>query len=148
MNILFILIIAMLDQITKYIAKNTLAGKNISVFKDYLELTYVENRGAAFGLFQNMKFLLIVITAIVIVLMLYYLLKSKDLNKWMRISLILISAGAIGNLIDRVTLGYVTDFIHFYIKDMFDWPVFNVADICVVCGTILLAINILFAREE
>jgi signal peptidase II len=77
----------------------------------------------------------------------YYIIKYKDINKYFRLSLILIAAGAIGNLVDRITIGYVIDFFHFYIKDIFDWPVFNIADISVVCGTILLALNVIFIKE-
>lgn len=80
--------------------------------------------------------------------MLYYLLKHKETSKYIKISLILIISGAIGNFIDRITKGYVVDFIHFYIKNIFDWPVFNVADIFVVCGTILLAVIILFFNHQ
>ncbi|SKA83610.1 signal peptidase II [Caloramator quimbayensis] len=148
MELLYIFLLIMADQLTKLIAKiNLYPDVNIDLISGYLSLTYLENRGAAFGIFKNKKFFLIGLTSIVIAFMIYYLLKNKDISKYMKISLILIISGAIGNLIDRITKGYVVDFIHFYIKNIFDWPVFNVADIFVVCGTILLGAIILLSKE-
>jgi signal peptidase II len=148
MEFIYIALIIILDQVTKFLAKTRLYPNNdIELIPGIFDFTYVENRGAAFGIFQNMKFLLIGVTSVVIIFMIYYLIKNRHINKWITLSLILIIAGAIGNLIDRVYLGYVVDFFHFYIKGVFDFPVFNVADISVVCGTILLAINILLSKE-
>lgn len=148
MEFLYITLIIILDQVTKYIAKAKLMPvNNIDLIPGYFSLSYVENRGAAFGLFQNNKMLLVGVTSVVIIVIIYYLLKNRNMNKYLRASLIMITAGAIGNLIDRVLLGYVIDFFHFYIKDVFDWPVFNVADISVVCGTILLSMVLLFVKE-
>lgn len=148
MELFYIFIIVMADQITKLIAKQNLyPDVTINLIPGYLSLTYLENRGAAFGIFRNKKFFLIGLTALVIAFMLYYLLKNRNMTKLMKLSFILIISGAIGNLIDRVFRGYVVDFIHFYIKNVFDWPVFNIADICVVCGTILLAAVMLFSKE-
>lgn len=148
MELLYIFLLIMADQLTKLIAKiNLYPDVNIDLISGYLSLTYLENRGAAFGIFKNKKFFLVGLTSLVIAFMIYYLLKNKDISKYMKISLILIISGAIGNLIDRITKGYVVDFIHFYIKNIFDWPVFNVADIFVVCGTILLGAIILLAKE-
>lgn len=148
MSFIYIIIIIILDQITKYIArlKLSIVG-DISLIPKCLSFTYVENEGAAFGIFKNRKFLLVGVTGIVTAVMIFYLIKNKNLNKYVKISLSLIIAGAIGNLIDRIYFGFVTDFIHFYIGNIFDWPVFNVADISVVCGTILLAVMLLFQKE-
>jgi len=137
-----------LDQLSKYIAKIKLYSiSQIEIIKGFFSLTYVENRGAAFGIFKDKRIILVGFTTIVIAVMIYYLLKNKSMNKLLRVSLILIIAGAIGNLIDRVLLGYVVDFFHLYIGNVFDWPVFNVADISIVFGTILLAFNLLFSKE-
>lgn len=148
MNFIYIIIIIILDQVTKYIArlKLSIVG-DISLIPKCLSFTYVENKGAAFGIFKNKKFLLVGVTGIVTAAMIFYLIKNKNLNKYVKISVSLIIAGAIGNLIDRIYFGFVTDFIHFYIGNVFDWPVFNVADISVVCGTILLAVMLLFQKE-
>jgi signal peptidase II len=148
MGILYIVVIIVLDQVTKYLAKISFyPNKDLDIIPGLFELTYLENRGAAFGMFRDKKFLLVGITSIVILFMIYYLIKNKNLSKWIKLCLILIIGGAIGNLIDRIYLGYVVDFFHFYVKGVFDFPVFNVADISVVCGTILLSINLLFAKE-
>lgn len=148
MSILYILAIVVLDQLSKYIAKIKLYSiSQIEIIKGFFSLTYVENRGAAFGIFRDKRIILVGFTTIVIAVMIYYLIKNKSMNKLLRVSLILIIAGAIGNLIDRVLLGYVVDFFHLYIGNVFDWPVFNVADISIVFGTILLAFNLLFSKE-
>ncbi|MCX7904360.1 MAG: signal peptidase II [Caloramator sp.] len=149
MQIIYIILLVIIDHITKYIAKMKLSsGKFVPLIDGFLELIYVENRGAAFGIFKNKKFFLVGITTFVVLGMIYYLLKTTNLNKWERISLIFIISGAVGNLIDRIFRGYVVDFIHFYIKDIFDWPVFNIADILVVVGAIILAFSILFFKND
>lgn len=149
MYLFFISLIILFDQITKYFTRLNLSKiGSIELLPGYLSLTYVENTGAAFGIFREKKFILVGITSIIILAMIYVLYTNKNLNKYMKIALTLIIAGAIGNLIDRVYFGFVTDFIHMYIKNIFDWPVYNVADISVVCGTVLLAINILLMKEN
>lgn len=148
MDFITIAIIILLDRITKYAAKALLLkDTNIDLINGYLSFTYLENRGAAFGIFRNKKILLIGVTSFVVLLLIYYLVKNTDINRFLKIGLILIIAGALGNLIDRVILGYVIDFIHFYIKNVFDWPVFNIADISVVCGSIILALSLLLIKE-
>jgi signal peptidase II len=148
MKFLYIALIVIFDQITKFAAKNILKPvSNIDLIPGYFSLSYVENRGAAFGIFRGNKILLIGLTSLVTIFILYYIITNKNLNKYFKLSLIFIAAGAIGNLIDRITLGYVVDFFHFYIKNIFDWPVFNIADMSVVCGTILLVLNIIFVKE-
>lgn len=148
MNFLYISLIIALDQITKYAARIKLKPlNNIDLIKGCFSLSYVENRGAAFGIFKGNRMLLVGVTSLVTLFIIYFIVKYNNINKYFRLSLVLIAAGAIGNLIDRVILGYVVDFFHFYIRDIFDWPVFNIADISVVCGTILLALNILFVKE-
>ena len=148
MQLVFIFLLVLLDQISKIIAKSRLFySSGIHIIKGIFEFVYVENSGAAFGILKNKKFFLVGVTTFVIGGMIYYLLTNKELNKWLRISLILIIAGAIGNLIDRIFRGYVIDFIHLYIEHVFDFPVFNIADISVVVGTILLAVTMFFTKE-
>ncbi len=149
MSFLYIALIVILDQITKFVAKAKLKPVgNIDLIQGVFSLSYVENRGAAFGFFKDNKILLIGVTTLITIFIFYYIVKFKDVSKLFRLSLIMIAAGAVGNLIDRISLGYVVDFIHFYYKNVFDFPVFNIADINVVCGTILLAINMIFTKEE
>ncbi len=146
---LFILLLV--DQITKLWARTSLSLKgSIPVIDDFFHLTYVENRGAAFGILQgkSVVFALISISVIVMLLLYYRSQKQKEAShlKMLLYIITAIIAGAIGNLIDRTLFGFVTDFIDFNGIWKF---VFNVADIYVVCATILLALYILkFDKSE
>lgn len=145
---LWILGLVVFDQVTKYLAKFYFeSGADKVIIDGLFSLTYLENRGAAFGIFKDQKFILVGLTSVVIIALIIYLYKGH-VTKYLRVALILIIGGSIGNLIDRVFQGYVIDFFHFYMKDVFDFPVFNIADISVVCGTALMAIVILFSKEK
>lgn len=126
-----------LDQIIKYWALNYLqVVESIPVINNIFNLTYVENRGAAFGMLQNNQTIFIVVAAIASCYGIYYL-HTKKMNNIGKIGIILVISGAIGNLIDRVRLGFVVDYLDFHII----WNyVFNLADCFVVVGTILLCI--------
>ncbi|OOO62730.1 signal peptidase II [Clostridium tepidum] len=145
---IFILILGiLLDRISKIWALNTLAsGKDIVIIKNLFSFSYLENRGAAFGIFQNRLIFLTLITVIVILGVVYFIIKYKPTSKLLKISLALIISGAIGNFIDRIYYKFVVDFIMLHYKDVYYFPTFNVADMLVVLGTILLAIYIL--KEE
>lgn len=134
-----------LDQIIKYWALNYLQGQgSISIINNIFNLTYVENRGAAFGMLQNNQTIFIVVAAITSCYGLYYL-HTKKVNNIGKIGIILVISGAIGNLIDRVRLGFVVDYLDFHII----WSyVFNLADCFVVIGTILLCIYIVKSEEN
>lgn len=132
------------DRLTKLWAIDVLkGGPSITVIKDFFTFEYLENRGAAFGMLQNKQWFFIVITIIVISIMLIYLIKKKPTFKLTSISMAMIIAGAIGNLIDRIQYNYVVDFIMLHYKDVYYFPTFNVADIFVTVGTALLLICIL-----
>jgi signal peptidase II len=147
MEFLYIGIILLIDQVSKILVKMKLKPvDNIDLVNNFFSLTYVENTGAAFGKFSGYRFILIGITSCVVVFMLVYLVKNKNINQFLRVGMILVIAGAIGNLIDRIYMGYVVDFIHFYTKSR-DLPVFNVADISVVIGTFILATSLIFSKE-
>jgi signal peptidase II len=109
---------------------------SIPVIDNIFHITYIQNKGAAFGFLQNKIIFFIFVTIIVAVVILFLLWKTRDKSnyKLFHFSIILQLGGAIGNLIDRVRLGYVVDFLDFRI-----WPVFNVADIAIVSGVILLS---------
>ncbi|GFR35049.1 signal peptidase II [Thermobrachium celere] len=103
MEFVIISLLVLIDQITKYIAKNYLIIRQpINILEGFLNLVYVENRGAAFGIFRDKKIILIGFTSLVIAGLIYYLYKNKGKDKIIDICLILVIAGAIGNLIDRV----------------------------------------------
>ncbi len=147
MEIIVLILGIFLDRISKIWALNTLAsGRDIVVIKDLFTFSYLENRGAAFGIFQNRLIFLSLITVIVILGVAYFIVKYKPTSKLLKISLSLIISGAIGNLIDRIYYKFVVDFIMLHYKDVYFFPTFNVADTLVVIGTILLAIYIL--KEE
>ena len=136
------------DRVTKWWALRDLAsGNNIEVIPNFLSFSYLENRGAAFGIFQNKLVILVLVTAGVLVGLVYYLVKYKPKSKLLRVSFAMIISGAIGNLIDRVGYNYVVDFILVHYKEH-NFPTFNVADMFVVVGTILLALCILKEDKE
>lgn len=142
---LAIIILIALDQASKIIVKGILnSSGSLSVIDNIFYLTYVENRGAAFGMFQNMKFIFVVISVIAVVVGLIYIHKSKE-SKISKIAVAMIVSGAIGNLIDRVRLGYVIDFFDF----RFIWNyVFNFADVLVVVGTFVLCVYLLVTGKD
>ncbi|SHH37763.1 signal peptidase II [Clostridium grantii] len=143
MEILIIILGIALDRITKYWALNSLKiNGGVEIIKDFFSFEYLENRGAAFGIFQNKVSLLTMVTSLVLLGIIYYRIKYKPKTKIMRISLALIISGAIGNLIDRISINYVVDFILVHYKNVYYFPTFNVADMFVVVGTFLLAICI------
>lgn len=141
------IIILIIDQLTKIIAVNNLKGEeSISLIGNFLNFTYVENYGAGFGILQNSRFFFIIITIIIIVVLMYFVM-SKESSLLVKISTYTILGGAIGNLIDRVFRGYVVDFIDIRFGKLYDFPVFNVADIAVVVGAGLLAV-VVFKEEK
>lgn len=147
MEFLIIILGLILDRITKLWAINQLSRvSEIVVIKNFFSFFYVENRGAAFGIFQNKVGFLTLITLAVMLAIIYYFIKYKPSSKILKISLALIISGAIGNLIDRIYYKYVVDFLTLHYKEIYYFPTFNIADTLVVSGTILLAIY--FVRED
>lgn len=142
---LIIVLLIGIDQISKVWALSYLKEMNsIPIIEDVFHLTYVENRGAAFGMLQNNQSIFIIVALTASVFGLYYL-HTKKVNLLAKTGIILIISGAIGNLIDRVRLGFVVDYFDF----RFIWEyVFNIADIFVVVGTIVLCVYIIFFEEE
>ena len=140
----YILLIALLiavDQIVKgFVATQMDLFQSIELWQ-FIKLTYIHNTGAAFGILNGSRILFVLFTAALLVLVALVWRKAWMKRYYCAVSLIL--GGALGNCIDRIFRGYVVDFIDFTY-----WPVFNIADIAVVCGTILLAVLILTAKEE
>lgn len=138
-----------LDQITKKWALSVLKNSSsIRIIDDFLRFSYVENRGAAFGILQNQIMFFVIITIVMIIALGYVFFKNKNITKLSKLSLTLIAGGAIGNFIDRIMLGYVVDFIDIRFGNFYDFPVFNLADSFVVCGTFLLLFLILTNKFE
>lgn len=141
-------LLTFLDQWTKILSVAHLKGQDAFVLMDgVLEFYYLENHGAAFSLFQDaMLFFCViaVVTLVGIVLFLYRIPADRHYLP-IRVILVAIAAGAIGNLIDRMMLGYVRDFIYF---SLIDFPVFNVADIYVTVSVAVLILLIMFYYKD
>ncbi len=141
----FCLILIAIDQAIKIMVCKYLYNTDVSVIKGFLNLTYVENTGGAFGIGAKSTIVFIIFTIILVAVLIGVLIKKRnEISNLKNISIILIISGGIGNLIDRIFRGYVVDYID--INELFTYPMFNFADICVVIGCILLAISIIFER--
>ncbi len=144
--LLLSVVLIVIDQLSKwYIKANYLYLEKSEVITDFFYITHHKNSGAAWGIFQDATLALAILSGIVTVVLIVFMLSME--HKMAVISLGVIIAGAIGNLIDRAIFMEVTDFLDFYIFS-YDFPIFNVADMCVVIGTILLSIYILFIYKE
>ncbi len=148
-GIISLIFILAVDQGTKFLAIARLKDQPaIPLIEGVLELQYLENYGAAFGILQNQRWLFIVLCGVFLLVAAYfYLCLPLRKDYWLfRLMTILLAAGAVGNLVDRVARGYVVDFIYF---SLIDFPIFNIADCCVVIGGILMLLNVLvFYRNE
>ena len=128
------LAVVILDQLTKWLCATYLkAVGSVDVIPHVLRFTYVENTGAAFGSFSDQRWVFMVLSTVAIVAVTFYLLFFSERSKWLRCALALLIGGGIGNMIDRVVLGFVIDFIDFYLFPFWVW-VFNVADVAVCVG--------------
>ena len=140
-------LVVVLDQLTKRLAEDKLGRSSVRsvplpVVGDYLRFTYVENRGAAFGLLQDQTafFVFVGILVVGVIAASYRYLPRSGFRLHLALGLQL--GGALGNLIDRIRQGYVVDFVDFGYRSNW-WPVFNVADSAIVVGVALLALNAL-----
>lgn len=136
------------DQFTKHLAVSYLKNENsVILIQNVFQLHYLENRGAAFGLLQGQKVWFVLSTSLMLILMVlvYLRIPSEKRYRWMRFTITLLTAGALGNLIDRLRLNYVIDFFYF---ELINFPIFNVADIYVTVGMALLLITILFYYRD
>ena len=137
-----------IDQFTKYLAIKYLKDAPAFVLLDgVLELSYLENRGSAFGMLQNQKFFILFVGFVFLAVILFFLFKLPDEKKFniVHVCLAAIIAGGIGNMIDRFRFDYVVDFISFV---LIHFPVFNFADCCIVVSVIILFILFLFVYKE
>lgn len=142
------LVVILLDMVSKYIVSRLLiVNESVMIIKNFFNITYVRNTGAAFSIFSGNTFLVMIVSFIIIIGIILYISKNKPSNKIDKISYSLILGGAIGNFIDRIIYGYVRDFIEI---DIFGWdyPIFNLADVFVVVGVILLVIATWRGRND
>jgi len=146
--IISILGLILIDQYTKFLALTHLKDQEpFIIWNGVFEFRYLENRGAAFGIFQNRLAFFVIMTIIVLIGIVYIYIRTPDTKKYLplRLTIIFITAGAIGNMIDRVVRGYVVDFFYF---SLIDFPIFNVADIYVTVTFFVLAILLLFYYKD
>lgn len=142
----YIILVAglVLDRITKIWAVSNLKGNDgITVIEGFFDLSYLENRGAAWGIFQGRTTMLALLTTIIIIGIIVNFYKTKKKSLLFTLSNSFIVTGAVGNLIDRVRVGFVVDFLEFHYGTRYYFPTFNVADMFVTIGTVFLIIYIL-----
>ena len=142
-NIILIILLIAIDQTIKLLIFNTIgeSGESITIIPNVLQLTYIENMGGAWGIFSERLYLIGIDLMIIIAILKLLLDKKYQFGKKAILGMLLILAGGTGNLIDRVIRGFVIDYID--ITPIFDYPVFNFADMCIVVGVILLFIIII-----
>ena len=139
-------LLVVLDRLTKFLTvKNLDFGESITVIPKLLDFTYVKNTGAAFSILENATWVLSIISVLFCVGAVWYFIRKKPESKILKTALALIFAGALGNAIDRIFLGYVIDFIE---VTFISFPVFNVADVAITVGAVLLIFYELFFNPE
>lgn len=146
-SVLCVVIGIIIDQYTKFLAVSHLKEAPIPIIDGVFELHYLENRGAAFGMLQNQQWFFLITGTILLVAVTILYIRMPFLKRLvpLRICIVLITAGAIGNMIDRIRLNYVIDFLYF---KLINFPIFNVADIYVTVSTFIVIILILFYYKE
>ena len=141
---IIILVLTLLDQVSKHLVLTYLRGENdISLISGVLQLRYIENRGMAFGLFEGKIPVFVILCLLFFCLFVYVYARIPRTRYYLPLAVtsVIMVSGALGNFIDRVFRGYVVDFIYF---SLIDFPVFNMADIYVVCSGILLVLLVCF----
>lgn len=142
-----IALLVAIDYALKAWAVAALKGKEtIILINGLLGLTYVENRGAAFGIFSGKQTMLIILSVAIIAVLEYYLIKEKPKSPLVLSTITLVIAGGLGNLIDRVIQGYVVDYID--VNQLFSFPMFNFADCCVTVGEALIILIIVMSEVK
>lgn len=146
-DFMLFVILVITDQLTKHLAVVRLKNQAAyNLINGILEFNYLENRGAAFGVLQNQKYFFVFVALIFIGVIAFVLIKVPAQKKYysLNILLVMIAAGAVGNMIDRVRYDYVVDFIYLV---CIQFPIFNVADIYVTTATVILVFQILFVYK-
>lgn len=133
-------IILLIDQFFKYIVQAFLMPSGtITIIPSFFQLVYAENNGAAWSLFSGSRLFLILVTFVFLIMIYYFLLKDENISKLERLGVSFLIGGILGNLCDRIFLGYVVDYLSFNIFG-YQYPVFNFADICIVLSIIFLIV--------
>lgn len=144
---LCIVAVIVLDQITKFIAvKYLMPVSSVPIIQDVLHLTYVENRGAAFGMLQDHRWVFMVLSTVVMLIILTVMFKYKKyLHPIMLTGLSFVVGGGVGNMIDRTINGFVVDFVDF---TLINFAVFNIADTFICVGVGLLILDIILKKSD
>lgn len=148
-TILLAALVLALDYFTKWLVMTRMVEyESIPIIPGFFSLNYIRNPGAAFGMLANQKWLFVVVSLATIGGIVYYAFKPEGRKRWVAIDMGLILGGAVGNLLDRLRFEAVVDMFHFYWRDWY-FPIFNVADIAIVCGVGLFILCLyLEARQE
>lgn len=148
-NMFYIIVISLLflsDQISKFFTVKYLqVYESISIIRGFLDFTHVRNTGGPWSVFDSFPYIFVIMTILVFALGIFYLRKNPPKHSLEKISICLIAGGALGNFADRIFRGYVVDMID---VNLFNYPVFNIADCFIVIGAILLCIYILFFDKD
>ncbi len=139
-----------LDQLTKWLVSSNMdLGQSIPVLGDFFSITYIVNRGASFSLFEGRRWLFVVLTLVVLLLVFWLLRRVPKNYKRLRMAVAVFCGGTIGNLIDRIVSGAVVDFLHIYIGAFdYNFPIFNIADCCIDIAVICIVAFLLFGKEK
>ena len=140
---LLLILSFLFDQFTKHLASEKLTSKSVRLIPGVLKLTYLKNRGVGFGMLQNRLYVILAVNVVILGLLVYFFIHLPKEKRFFPVFLLvtLVISGALGNLSDRLRLGYVIDFIYI---ELIDFPVFNVADMYVSFSVVIFAVLSLF----
>lgn len=142
------LIVIFIDQLIKILVKNALVLNQVNVIiSGFFNLTYVQNRGAAWSLFNGSRYFLILVACASIYLIYRFFIKDTKLNKFQMLVYGVLLGGIVGNLLDRILYGYVIDYLDFNIIN-YNFPIFNLADICIVVSVALIFVFVLRGEKS
>lgn len=145
--IVTMLVVLVGDQLSKIVvAINMTMGASVEIIDNFFYFTYAQNKGAAWSMFEGHVEFFIIFALVALVGLVYYFIKTDSKEHLTRFGIILIISGLLGNVFDRIVLGYVRDFIDFIVFG-YDFPIFNIADIAIVIGVGLMMIEV-FMEEE
>jgi len=141
--------IILIDQLSKYLIRSNFHQFNRTpIIRDYLYLTFVKNKGAAFGILSGQRIFFILITIFFLIFIVYIYKNELRQTASAKLAVIFLLGGSTGNLIDRVFLHYVTDFIAFDLFDFYQLPVINIADIFIFFGVVILIYQLIFSVDR
>ena len=140
--------IVLVDQVSKYLVMtNMKLNKSIDIIPNFFKLTYTNNHGAAFSILEGRQVLIILVSLLVFIYLVYELFKKKNNSRILCVSICLILGGLLGNLIDRLVYSHVRDFLDFKIFS-YDFAIFNIGDIGIVVGVVLMLIGIILEEKD